>query len=103
MIVVSIGLMKARISNALLMVKDLMSGTMVPDKIIFYVSREPHLYDAGIQPWELKRGSNKIVEFRWVENTGPPRRIVNAVQEFWDLPETQIIIFDDDRKPEVSF
>ena len=86
-------------SNAKLIVKDLMSGTMKPDKIIFYVSRKPHLYDGGIQPWEMNRGSCNICEHRWIENNGPPRRIVPVVQEFWDLPETKIIIFDDDRKP----
>ena len=99
MIVVSIGLIKARIPNALKIAGDLLSGTMKPDKIIFYVSREPHLYDAGIQPWELSRDNNERIEFRWVENDGPPRRVVNPVQEFWDLPDTKIIIFDDDRKP----
>ena len=99
MIVVTIGLIKARIPNAKLIVKDLMSGSLKPDKIIFCVSKEPHLRDKGIQPNELPKINNPKVEFKYVENFGPLRRIVNIVQEYYEKPETKIIIFDDDRKP----
>jgi len=58
MIVVTIGLIKARIQNAELIVKDLMSGSLKPDKIIFCVSKEPYLLDKGIKPNELPRINN---------------------------------------------
>lgn len=99
MIVVTIGLIKARIPNAKLIVNDLMTGTMIPDKIVFCVSKEPYLLDDGIQPHELPKIDNPIVEFKYVENFGPARRIVPIVEEYWEQPETKIIIFDDDRKP----
>ena len=102
MIVVSIGLIKARILNAELMVKDLMSGSLKPDKIIFCVSKEPYLLDKGIQPNELPKINNPKVEFKYVENFGPLRRISPIVEEYYDRPDTKIIIFDDDRKPAID-
>jgi len=99
MIIVTIGLIKARIQNAKLIVGDLMSGSLKPDKIIFCVSKEPYLLDKGIKPNELPRINNPKVEFKYVENFGPLRRISPIVEEYYDRPETKIIIFDDDRKP----
>jgi len=99
MIVVSIGLIRARIPNALLIVKDLMSGSLKPDKIIFCVSKEPYSLDKGIEPNELPKINESKVEFKYVENFGPIRRIAPIVEEYYNKPETKIILFDDDRKP----
>lgn len=102
MIIVTIGLIRARIPNAELIVRDFMSGSLKPYKIIFCVSKEPYLLDKGIKPNELPKINNSIVEFKYVENFGPLRRISPIVEEYYDRPETKIIIFDDDRKPSVD-
>lgn len=97
MIVVSIGLIKARLPNAPLIARDLMSGSLKPDKIIFCISPEPYMLDDGIKRGEVDRWNK--ASFKIVKNTGPIRRIAPVVEEFWNKPDTKIITIDDDRRP----
>ncbi len=97
MIIVSVGLIKARLSNAPKIARDLMSGSMKPNKVIFCISSEPYMLDDGIKRNEVKRWHG--ASFKIVKNTGPIRRIAPVVKEFWNRPETKIITIDDDRRP----
>lgn len=99
MIVFSIALCKHRLHNVKPIVNNLLSGTLKPDKIHFFISKEPFFYDEGIQPSELPKIKSKKVEFNYVENTGIMRRLIPIVKKYWEKPNTKIIIFDDDRKP----
>lgn len=99
MIVVGIGVIKARVPNIPKIARDLISGTLKPDKIVFCISREPYLLDEGIKEGSIKKFKCPNCEFKVVKNNGPIRRIVPLVREYWDKPDTKIIIFDDDRKP----
>ncbi|MFX1258130.1 MAG: hypothetical protein ACFFAN_09740 [Promethearchaeota archaeon] len=73
-----------------------MKGSLIPDKIVFYISKEPYLLDEGIK--SLPKLKNDRVEFKYVENFGPFRRVQPIVQEYWDKPDTIIILIDDDKK-----
>jgi len=96
MIVISIGLIKARIDNAKKIVKDLKKSIIKPDRIIFYISKEPWLLDEGIEtPPKINYPK---VEFKYVKNIGPLRRVAPIVEEYIDKPNTKIILLDDDRK-----
>ena len=95
-------MIKARIPNISKIAKVLMAGTVKPDKIIFCISREPYLLDEGIKEGGIKKFGCKRCEFKVVKNTGPIRRIAPLVKDYYDKPETKIIIFDDDRQPAVD-
>lgn len=102
MIIVSIGLIKARLPNAKKIALNLMSGSIKPDKIIFCVSEEPYMLDDGFKKEELLGKGLKFCQrcaFKWVDNEGPIRRIAPVIEEFWDKPDTKIITIDDDRRP----
>jgi len=96
MIVTSTALIKSRVNNAITIVRDLMSGTLIPDKIYFFISEEPHNLDEGIKPHEVPVIDNPRVEFIYTENIGSLRKIVPILKMYWDKPETKIILYDDD-------
>jgi len=98
MIVTSTALIKSRIPNAQTIVDGLMKGSRKPDKILFFISEEPHMIDEGIKPHEIPQINNPRVEFIYVENIGSLRKIVPVLKMFWSRKSTQIIICDDDRK-----
>ena len=100
MIVVSIALCKHRLQNVKTIVNDFMSGKVKPDKIHFFISKEPFLLDEGIEPNEIPKINNPKVEFNYTENIGLIRKFIPVVKMYWDKPDTKIIIFDDDRKPQ---
>ena len=98
MIVTSTALIKSRIGNAKKIVDDLMSGTLIPDKIYFFISEEPHNIDEGIKPEEIPIIHNPRVEFIYTKNIGSLRKLVPIVKMYWTRRNTRIIICDDDRK-----
>jgi hypothetical protein len=99
-IVVSIALSHHRLQNVKNIVKDFMTGSKIPDKIHFFISKEPYLLDKGIQPNEIPKLKNPRVSFHYVENIGLLRKIIPILKMYWSKPDVTIIIFDDDRKPQ---
>lgn len=96
MIIVSIGLIRARAENAHIIAEQLTGGTLVPDRIVFCVSREPFFLDKGFKkPPQIK---HPCVEFRYVPNIGPLRRIIPILKEYWTKPSTRIVLIDDDKE-----
>lgn len=98
MIVTSTALIKSRIGNAKQIVDNLMSGSLIPDKIYFFISEEPHNIDKGIKPHEVPIIDNPKVEFIYTENIGSLRKIVPILKMYWSRDSTRIILFDDDFK-----
>lgn len=96
MIITSTALIKSRVNNAKKLVDSLMSGELVPDKIYFFISEEPHNLDDGIKPHEVPIIDNPRVEFIYTENIGSLRKIVPIVKMYWSRKHTKIILFDDD-------
>lgn len=96
MIVTSTALIRSRVNNAITIVRDLMSGLKKPDKILFFISKEPHNIDKGIKPHEIPKINNPKVEFRYVENIGSLRKIIPIIKEYWGKEGIRIILYDDD-------
>lgn len=76
---------------------SLLHQSILPGKIVIWVSKEPYLIDRGIDEepsWvqELNTVKN-IIEFKWTANTGPYRKLFPALAE---ATEDQIIVYVDD-------
>ena len=97
MIVTSTALMKSRIPNVQKIVDGLMKGSLIPDKIYFFISEEPFNMDQGIKPDEIPIINNPRVEFVYVKNIGSIRKIIPIIKMYWTRRNTQIIVTDDDR------
>lgn len=97
MIVTSTALIKSRIPNAKTIVDGLMKGSLIPDRIYFFISEEPYMFDEGIKPDEIPIINNPRVEFIYVKNIGSLRKIIPILKMYWSRRSTQIIVCDDDR------
>ena len=73
-----------------------MSGSLKPDKIYFFISKEPHNIDEGIKPHEIPKINNPRVEFIYTENIGSLRKIVPILKMYWGQEGIRIILYDDD-------
>jgi len=96
MIVVSCALIKQRLHNVFDICRTLNTGTLVPDKILFSISKEPWLIDEGIQPHEIPKVPYDNVEFVYVENVGGIRKFLTPLKMFWNEPDTKILLMEDD-------
>eukprot|EP01138_Halocafeteria_seosinensis_P004228 gb/GECG01004324.1/.p1 GENE.gb/GECG01004324.1/~~gb/GECG01004324.1/.p1 ORF type:complete len:322 (+),score=27.63 gb/GECG01004324.1/:1-966(+) len=72
-------------------VNSLLHQSIVPDKIFLYLSREPYLQDTGFSSEGVSYPAlvdlirtHEIVEVKWVENTGPYRKLVPLLREKWN-------------------
>ena len=96
MIITSTALIKSRVGNATRVVNDLMRGSVKPDKILFFISKEPHNIDKGIKPHEIPKINNPRVEFIYTENIGSLRKIIPVLEMYWKREGVRIILYDDD-------
>ncbi|MDI2090341.1 glycosyltransferase [Commensalibacter oyaizuii] len=76
---------------------SLIHQTKKPDKIVLWISQEAYLADEGIKAipsWidELNSILN-IIEVKFVENTGPYRKIINAIRS---ANQSDILFYVDD-------
>lgn len=93
-IIVSMTTTSYRIDFAYLVIKNLLEGYLIPDKIILYISKEPYLYDKGIKelPEKFYNFGDKL-EIKWVTNTGPHRKYIHTFSEY---KNDIVILLDDD-------
>lgn len=81
--------------------KSLLCQTRPVDKIFLFLSEDPYLIDAGFPNRTVTNGSlsrvlaDDRIEVRWVENTGPYRKLLPLLKELWDTDHL-IITADDD-------
>jgi hypothetical protein len=81
---------------------SLIKQTIIPTKIYLFLSESPYLLDCGFQNKEITYNElrefvilhSNMIEVRWVENTGPYRKLLPLLEEKWD--ENCIIITVDD-------
>jgi hypothetical protein len=97
MVVVSIALCKHRRHNVQSIVSDLFSGSKKPEKIIFWISEKGFYLDEGIKQNEIPKIKHPKVSFEYTRNIGSLRKWICPISKFWDEPEKQILILDDDR------
>lgn len=76
---------------------SLLNQSVLPKKIVIWVSKEAYLIDKGIDKepaWAQKLNLIRdIIEFKWTANTGPYRKLFPALAEATD---EQIIVYADD-------
>lgn len=93
---------KARLHAAMKVIESLHNQTVLPKKILLFVSREPYLLDQGISVDDIadcKIDRFPLLEIRWVKNTGPYRKIIPFVAEaamVKPFKEMLFITVDDD-------
>jgi hypothetical protein len=79
-------------------IDSLLNQTMKVDTIYVYLSEKPYLLDKGFKnvPLWLTElvDSNKVV-VRFVENTGPYRKLLPLLEEKWNSDEIIITVDDD--------
>lgn len=102
MIIVSLTTTAQRLHLCRIALLSLISQSLAPDKILVWVSKEGYLRDKGFKSDDAinmllkelqKKGSREIVEFKWVENTGPYRKLIPALNY---ASEIDIIVTADD-------
>lgn len=82
--------------------QSIMKQTRLPDKIFLYLSEEPFLLDAGFKDKKITNlkllefiNNNKIIDTKWVENTGSYRKLLPLLKDKWK-EDCIIITIDDD-------
>ncbi|CAI2136879.1 Uncharacterised protein [Serratia fonticola] len=78
---------------------SLIHQSILPSKIVVWVSEDAYLADKGISAipaWcqEINLISGNLVEFKWVKNTGPYRKILPALRSA--RPDDILVYADDD-------
>lgn len=76
---------------------SLLNQSVLPGKVMIWVSKEAYLIDKGIDrepDWVANLNKiRNIIEFRWTTNIGPYRKLFPALDE---ADEDQIIVYADD-------
>lgn len=97
MISINLTTTKSRLYLCSQTVWSLANQTVPVDRVVVWVSREAYLSDEGIteEPsWAEKiRQTGTSLEFRWVKNTGPYRKLFPALRA---AQEDDILIYADD-------
>jgi len=94
MTILSIALSSFRLHLIEKVMDGILKGSQIPDEIIVNFSEEPFFLDKGIHWGHLPELD--IVEYNPVENIGPMRAYIPVIERFQDMPDTTIIILDDD-------
>ena len=91
-----------RLNNVNRVLESLEKQILRPKKIILYISEEPYLLDNGIakdNPMILKLLKIPLVDIRWTNNTGPYRKIMPFMDDYFSKKDKSNKIFitvDDD-------
>ncbi len=86
-LVVSLTTISSRLGTVGKVLRSIADQSVAPDNIILNLSTMPYLLDEGISKEVLPADVRSLVraglvEVNWVENTGPYRKLVNAVERF---------------------
>lgn len=82
--------------------QSIITQSKIPDKIFLYLSEEPYILDAGFNKRIFRNNNlltflknNKLIEVKWVKNTGSYRKLLPLLKEKWN-EDCIIITIDDD-------
>jgi hypothetical protein len=96
---ISLTSISSRLDLLVRTLRILLNQTLKPSGIYVYLSKEPYGIDEGCSslPKDLQIlfATEPLLHFRWVENTGPYRKLLPFAKEF---PNTPVLVVDDDTK-----
>jgi len=94
-VVVSMTTIASRIDKIAQTIKSVLAGNKQPDRFVLYLGDQPFGIDTGVThiPSEL---TTLPVEIRWTRNIGPACKLLPALQDYQDAPDTMIATIDDD-------
>lgn len=101
-IIVSLTTIDSRLPHLHRVIESLHQQEVPPKEIRLYISREPYLLDKGISPDDphLKELQKfPLLKVKWVDNTGPYRKIVPLLQEHFShhvATDELFVTVDDD-------
>lgn len=92
-----------RQDRLLITLSSLLKQNIIFDKIFLYLSEEPYLLDSGFtnrkitndKLTSLLNANKDLIQVKWVENTGPFRKLLPLLKEKW-MEDCIIITCDDD-------
>lgn len=101
MLIVNLTTTFQRLSLCRVALISLLSQSRLPDRINLWVSKQPYLRDEGIRDGlcieqllkSLPEPSRERVIVRWVENTGPYRKLIPMLRE---AQEDDVLVTADD-------
>jgi len=99
-LIVSLTTTSYRVQNVHRVIASLLSQTVLPHKIVLWLSKESYLMCQGIDPSNLPSELSKLASenselfsIRWTQNTGPYRKLLPTVK---DWPDYDVLTVDDD-------
>jgi len=88
-----------RIAEVHQTIESILNQEFKADKVLLWLSQEPHLIDKGINPDDLSSSLRSLVsqglEIRWTKNIGPYRKAIPVLQEN-DVEGGVLVTADDD-------
>ena len=101
---VSLTSIHSRQHQLLITLQSIIKQTLLPDKIFLHLSTTSYLLDSGFKKNKINNHNLKnflinnknLIEIKWVENTGPYRKLLPLLKEKWN-EDCIIITIDDDR------
>lgn len=107
-IYVSMTVVYERQNTAYLTLLSLLNQKYPPDGIFVHVSSDPYLRDPGFPKMKITNAKlaslvrNPAISLRWVNNTGPYRKLIPLLAEKWN-EQCLIITVDDDSEYKQGF
>lgn len=96
-IIVSLTSIQSRLEDASLTIKSLLAQSTKADKVVLWLSKEPHLLDQGVEevPQSIRSLEQEGLEIRWTKNTGPYRKLIPTAK-LMNRESCLIVTADDD-------
>jgi hypothetical protein len=102
-IIVSLTTISQRIHNIHKVILSLLNQSYQNLDVYLYLSEEPYLLDEGIKELPFKllelKNDDKRFKINFVRNTGPYRKLIPVLSEYWGSSQQIITVDDDVRYP----
>ena len=96
-IIVSLTSIQSKLDDASLTIQSLLAQNVKADKVVLWLSKEPHLLDDGVQevPESIKSLEKDGLEVKWTKNTGSYRKLIPTAK-LMNRENCLIVTADDD-------
>ena len=94
-VIITLTTISSRINNIDQVLETLLKQDYINYEIRLYISREAYLLDKGIDDVPSKYLNDERLKIIYVENTGPYRKLMPALKEFFGTNQILITVDDD--------